>query len=173
MYKWLGVPLPWFIISLALMLLVVIWGLCYKRIENKKKFVFVALFVEYLFIVLCSTVLCRHTMKEHVMELVPYWFYKVFDIGNTDISPWDIFNNMLLMVPVGALLYGISPSIKWYKVLIIGLSCSLTIELLQYIFMKGFTQTDDILHNSMGCLIGWWIAKQIGLLFEKRRITES
>lgn len=77
------------------------------------------------------------------------------------------------MMPVGALLYVVFPAIEWYKVLIIGLSCSLSIELLQYLFMKGFTQTDDILHNSMGCLIGWWIAKQIGLLFEKKRITKS
>ena len=61
----------------------------------------------------------------------------------------------------GALLAGINPSIKWYKVLLIGLACSLAIEVMQYIFMRGVTQTDDLIHNTVSCMVGWLVGKGV------------
>ena len=42
---------------------------------------------------------------------------------------------------------------------LIGCSISLTIESLQFLFIKGFSEVDDVMHNTVGCLIGWFMVK--------------
>ena len=32
-------------------------------------------------------------------------------------------------------------------------------ELYPFLFMKGFAETDDVMHNAMGCVIGWLMVK--------------
>ena len=48
---------------------------------------------------------------------------------------------------------------SWLIVLLIGCSISITIEALQFCFMKGFSEVDDVMHNTVGCLIGWFMLK--------------
>lgn len=39
--------------------------------------------------------------------------------------------------------------------LLIGCSISTTIEVLQFCFMKGFSEMDDVMHNTLGCILGY------------------
>ena len=48
-------------------------------------------------------------------------------------------------------------SMTWLIVLLIGCSISVTIEALQFWFMKGFSEVDDVMHNTVGCLIGYGV----------------
>ena len=50
-------------------------------------------------------------------------------------------------------------SITWLVALLIGCSISVTIEALQFWFIKGFSELDDVMHNTVGCLIGWFMVK--------------
>ena len=43
---------------------------------------------------------------------------------------------------------------SWLVALLIGCSISITIEALQFCFMKSFSELDDVMHNTVGCLIG-------------------
>ena len=43
--------------------------------------------------------------------------------------------------------------------LLIGCSISISIEVLQFCFMKGSSELDDVMHNMVGCLIGWCMVK--------------
>lgn len=36
---------------------------------------------------------------------------------------------------------------------LIGCGISVTIEALQFFFMRGFSELDDVMHNTVGCLI--------------------
>ena len=38
---------------------------------------------------------------------------------------------------------------------VIGCSISTTIEVLQFCFMKGFSELDDVMHNTLGCILGY------------------
>ena len=38
--------------------------------------------------------------------------------------------------------------------LLIGAGISVSIEALQFVFMKGFSELDDVFHNTLGCVIG-------------------
>ena len=156
-----SIPIPVFLVSLAVLILVIVAGLHSRRVADKKQFVLWALLVEYLFLVICATVVFRPILPEHYLHLKPLWVYTDMAKSSHSEAVRDIIVNLLIFLPIGALLAGINPSIKWYKVLIIGFACSLAIEVLQYIFLKGVTQTDDLLHNTVSCLIGWGGAKGV------------
>lgn len=42
---------------------------------------------------------------------------------------------------------------SWLIVTIIGCGISVSIEALQFFFMRGFLELDDVKHNTVGCLI--------------------
>lgn len=46
-------------------------------------------------------------------------------------------------------------SMTWLIVLLIGCSISVTIEALQFCFMRGFSEVDDVMHNTLGCILGY------------------
>ena len=40
-----------------------------------------------------------------------------------------------------------------------GCGISVTIEALQFFFMRDFSEVDDVIHNTLGCLIGYILVK--------------
>ena len=50
-------------------------------------------------------------------------------------------------------------SMTWLIVLLIGCSISVTIEALQFCFMRGFSEVDDVMHNTVGCIVGYILVK--------------
>ena len=65
--------------------------------------------------------------------------------------------NVVVFVPVGILLGIVIQTIKWWQALLIGCGISICIEVLQFVTHRGFSEFDDVFHNSLGCLIGFWI----------------
>jgi len=50
-------------------------------------------------------------------------------------------------------------SMTWLFTLLIGCSISVTIELLQFFLMRGFSEVDDVMHNTVGCILGYIMVK--------------
>ncbi len=51
-----------------------------------------------------------------------------------------------------------------------GMCISASIEVLQFFFHRGFAETDDVMHNTLGCAIGFLIVaiiKGIWLLYKR------
>ncbi len=66
--------------------------------------------------------------------------------------------NVLMFIPYGVLIpVLISYCRKWYLCLAAGIISSLFIEVAQYVTYRGQAQTDDLLMNSAGMMIGWLI----------------
>ena len=61
--------------------------------------------------------------------------------------------NVLVFTPVGLALCLSFKKHRWL-VPLIGFGLSFTIELLQLLFLKGCTDVDDVIHNTLGCLVG-------------------
>ena len=76
----------------------------------------------------------------------------------------EVVMNVAVFVPIGVLLGQIFKGMVWWKVLIPGVCVSVIIELLQLILMRGLCETDDVLHNTLGCLIG------IGIVQSTRKV---
>lgn len=105
----------------------------------------------YLFFILCSTVLFRDKAEETHCFLTPFWSYSV--LYNRRIA--EIVLNVLMFIPIGVL---VSINVKKKGLLmILGIGCglSLTIELLQLITRRGVFNIDDVIHNTLGCAIGY------------------
>ena len=67
--------------------------------------------------------------------------------------------NVALFMPIGLLLCVAVSSMTWKKAMIIGSCLSAGIEIMQFVFKKGFAEFDDVFHNVIGCLIGFGIWK--------------
>ena len=112
------------------------------------------LLVEYLFLLLYLAVFVRNTQAEWTYKLSPFWSYQAIGEGRDDILV-QVVMNVLAFIPIGLLL-GTFKGMKWWQALLIGLCFSMLIELLQLVLKRGLTEIDDVVHNGVGCVIGYW-----------------
>lgn len=150
------------------------------------------LLIEYIFLLFCSTVIFRTTGATRQYDFHPFWSYDSPDLLIENIM------NVIVFIPVGMILgsllrvnYGsrlrvngswfkvkgsstseATKSMTWLIVLLIGCSISVTIEALQFCFMRGFSEVDDVMHNTVGSLIGWCMVKGSRLIVKYMRLTE-
>ena len=115
----------------------------------------------YVLFILYMTVMYRYSGKP-VVKLQLFWSYRQFfsDRG----LRYEILNNILLFMPMGAVLYRLYPK---KRILIIAVVLSCLIETWQYISGLGYVELDDVLSNGGGALIGFMICKV--LREDKRR----
>ena len=169
-YEWLNprIPVEYVLISFLVLSVAIVIGMLVMKGHWAKRFMLGALLAEYYFLLLCSTVICRASHGERHIELIPFWNY--LDIWNRVDYPADLIEvllNMALFVPIGLLLGGIG--FKTKKVLLSGICLSGIIEVSQFAFCKGLCETDDVMHNTLGCVIGYF---GFISLFKARRIFE-
>ena len=121
------------------------------------------LLVEYIFLRFCSTVIFRATGETRQYDFHPFWSYQAIQEGREDLLAENIMN-VVVFVPVGLLLGIAFKQMTWWKVLLIGCGISAVIEALQFFLMRGFSELDDVMHNTVGCLIGWLMVKGSGFM---------
>ena len=125
------------------------------------------LLVEYVFLIFCSTVIFRSIGAISQYDFHPFWSYKAIQDGRENLLAENIMN-VVVFVPVG-LLFGIAfKQVTWWKALMIGCSISVTIESLQFLFKRGFSEVDDVMHNTLGCLLGYGIMTILRIIFNTR-----
>ncbi len=82
--------------------------------------------------------------------------------------------NVVVFIPIGLLLGFVFKVQRWRIVLIVGVFISLSIEALQFSLKRGCTEFDDVMHNTLGCLIGYGLYASIRYGYEKiskRRVS--
>lgn len=140
-------------------------GFIAYRGQKMMKFVMGALAIEYYFLVLCSTVICRTAPVLKRVELKP--FYNYVDIWNgVDFKRtlMEVLLNVALFVPIGFLLGGMVHK-GFVIVLLIGCVLSIFIELLQLASGRGLCETNDVIHNTVGCIMGYAAAMVLKKLY--------
>lgn len=95
----------------------------------------------------------------------PFWSYTAIQHGRIDLIAENMMN-IVVFLPVGLLLGMAIKGIKWWQAILIGCCLSFIIEALQLIFKRGFAEVDDVIHNSLGCLIGFGLYKLVALLYK-------
>ena len=119
-----------------------------------------ALFIAYLVLVLCNTVICRETFSEYQYSLIPFWSYHASINGKSYLITENLLN-IVLFIPIGFFLGVLNRnknSHSWWTVLGVVLLISICIEFLQLVFKKGFCEFDDLFHNSLGGLLGYYLS---------------
>lgn len=156
-----GIPNIVLLLLMIVTTLVIVGGLLCWHVKNKMNYTLWVLVVEYGFVVLCSTVICREeiTCGFDRIQLTPFWTYMAVFNHTPGVSVWDIMLNIVLFLPLGLLIKLIYPSITFGKMIMIAFVCSLGIEVSQFLFCKGISQIDDVIHNTIGAAVGWGFAK--------------
>ena len=122
----------------------------------------------FIFVVLSSTILTRTSNKERMYKLMPFWSWKEVIRGNVKFLEENLLN-LILLFPFGLLLpFAFYRKISWYKALFVGLVFSFFIEINQLMLCRGTFEWDDIIHNSLGAMIGCIVANKIFERFLKK-----
>ena len=147
---------------LSVFCLGVVLFIAFKGVRTGFRWSSVLLLIEYIFLLFCSTVIFRPTGETRQFDFHPFWSYDRPELLVENIM------NVIVFIPVGMIL-GSLLRVKgsWAIALLIGCSISLTIESLQFWFTKGFSELDDVMHNTVGCLIGYEIYSLIRRVYEK------
>ncbi len=114
------------------------------------------LFVTYIFILAQLTIFFRPFGKIAEIEIIPFR-----RLGGLRYIVLYSLSNIIAFVPMGIFL----PQIGWKKktlldVLVMGFFCSVLIEAFQLILQCGVCQTEDLIMNTLGAGIGYWIYKK-------------
>lgn len=127
------------------------------------------LFIAYCLFIIHYTLMTRSPKASQTADLRLFWSYRDLlagkPSGKTDVI--QNINNILFFIPFGFLF----PMKKWWKVLLTAMFFSIAIEVAQYVFALGLCELDDVISNTMGALIGYWL--WIGLTRVMRTIDET
>ena len=117
-----------------------------------------SLLIPYLFLTIVATVITRSPSAEAQIMLEPFRTYRHY---YTDDFTWfEIRANVLLFIPIGFLLPMVIKKPVWLPP-IIGIGISVIIELIQLITHRGMCETDDVISNTIGFLIGFAVIRLI------------
>lgn len=136
---------------------------CYKRFSKMdicRAFIripFAAVLGFYFYLVLGVTILSRETGAVYILHLIPF---STWGSEPGYLVLW--VENILMTIPLGILLYILwSPFRKIGWSMLAGFLFSLSIECTQLFMRLGKFETDDIMNNVFGTLLGFLICKGI------------
>ena len=144
---------------LSVFCLGVVVFIAWKGFKTGLRYSAALLLVEYIFLLFCSTVIFRAKGETRQYDFHPFWSYDRPELLVENIM------NVVVFVPVGLLLGIAFKQVSWWKALLIGCEISVTIESLQFFFMRGFSEVDDVMHNTVGCVMGFLIASGFRHIF--------
>ncbi len=169
------VPVWVYVLLISILFISTISILLWKG--TKKGLVLIAwiFLIEYYFLVVCSTVFFRQFSERRPVELRLFWSYQYVLRGGHYLIYENIMN-VVVFVPIGCILCGLLPLSKWWVTVIVGISLSVMVELMQLGFHRGLCELDDVIHNAAGCLVGILVAcfiKVIAKYYERARIQRQ
>ena len=102
------------------------------------------LLIAYSFLIVADTILIRSSYVGQHFQPQIFWSYRRPDLR------MEIVGNILMFIPVGV--FG---GVLWrWKCVILAAGLSFAIELTQLISCRGLFEFDDIIHNTLGAVIG-------------------
>lgn len=113
---------------------------------------------EYVLLIYCSTVFFRKTVETVGYNYIPFWSYTAIQGGRSDLID-VVLMNVVVFVPIGLLLGLAFCRLKLWMVVMMGIGVSLPIEVLQFVFKRGYAEVDDVMHNTLGCLLGFMLVE--------------
>lgn len=121
---------------------------------GKKKYLFAA----YTIFIVWYTLLIREPRgAERVFKPELFWAIRAWIDNPTVVNKAEAVQyvqNILFFMPYGLLFPWKD---NWKRVFVTALVLSVFIELFQFIFNLGWCEVDDVISNTLGAMIGYWI----------------
>ena len=148
-----ALPAYWWLWLIVVAL--VVWLIDGRRVTPRP------LLAAYILFILMETIIGRKTGVGRV-ELVPFWSYSHPELR------MEIVLNYILFIPLGCLLYLCFGEKFGLRVVLAGFLISAMVELIQLLFNIGLFEFDDMIGNTVGCLIGAVVGK---IVRKKKKVT--
>jgi len=155
----LGIYIVLILILFLATLIIIIFGS--KKISDERRKIARVLFIEYFTLIYCATVFIREVANKQSFKTKPFWSYIVLYNGerHPDVLLPQMIMNVVIFIPLGFLLGAAFINTTWWKTVIVGGTASISIELIQLFTNRGTAEFDDVMHNTVGCLIGYGLYK--------------
>lgn len=124
-----------------------------KNLKGARIGVMTTLLIEYMFLILGSTVIYRIPGDTYMYKLTPFWSYVAIADGQKELIEENLLN-VALGIPFGFLLSFICTKNALLKSFLFGAAFSACIELSQLFFNRGLCEFDDLFHNTLGSVVG-------------------
>lgn len=146
-----------------IILFIIIWTVLEWLLSNQRGKI--CLGWRYVNIVLCvfslslivKMTLWGRTVGNREVELLP--FYTIYTIPYNNEAIRTMVMNVVLFFPLGLTMPVVlgrlkNVKCKWLLCIVIGFVISASVEIIQYYFCIGRAETDDVICNTLGCLLG-------------------
>ena len=145
-----------FSISCMYLVLIIDW-----KGNKSGRYIFRLLLAEYIFLLYCVTIFYRTEKDCYEFNYMPFWSY--------DHSSYEVQSvmNVMVFIPIGLLIGFSFRKLSWWKPVLTGCLLSVSIELLQLLSKRGFSELDDVIHNTLGCMIGSGIYGILRAVYER------
>lgn len=125
--------------------------------------------IGYIVFILIETIIGRQGTDEYKYKLLPFWSYLAL-IRGEGVNIWRcIYLNVLFFIPLGALLWFALKNRKWWKALLFSIVLSLCVEIAQLVLKRGLCEFDDVFHNALGGMIGFFVCGLVAKVWLKER----
>ena len=148
---------PTILLTLLLAVIIVTMICDYFKVSFRMRSIIGIIFVISWFAILLDlTIFIRDKTPSSQALLVPFWCIREAWQCRDPEDWYLVIGNIAIFVPFGVILSlffrrknGISMAI------VIGFVVSLFIECMQYVLHRGFFETDDLINNTLGCVLGY------------------
>ena len=169
-------------IGLAGLIVLIVGGiygfyLLYQKKQGKdihcsiKKLILSGMLIGYVIVVILATLTSRsHFSYEQKFSFELFSSYRMA-INHFQLREWrNIILNIIMGVPLGILLPCLFEKMRhWWLTYLSGLLFTLLIETTQLITHRGIFEMDDILNNTLGCMIGFGLFILSHTLYQKAK----
>lgn len=165
-------PLRVLLLSVSVLCCIIAFSCTLPSLRKYKKHIIkYSILIVYLWLVLCCTLIYREPKDDYCIELSPFWSYRhLIMYKEPAITPSELYLNVLLFVPCGFLLTSVFEKKQFVKTTLIGISFSVAIELIQLLTKRGLCETDDVIHNTLGCLMGYGLFQMLHVIYKRYAI---
>ena len=149
-------------------------------VDNHQK-IRLALFNAYCIFIIYYTLQPRTVGDSHRADLRLMWAYREMLTGHPEWKEDVGYNvkNILFFIPFGLWFpEGFKPPSvfkdkRWLLILSAGMLFSVIIEITQYITCRGLCETDDVLCNGLGSLLGYWLFIALRKMWHEHRVDKN
>lgn len=169
------------LVSISFFILLFIYKVIYKKFLNGKKevsmyqFVLSVILLGYLFLVFALTGLSRaDNFSNKIINL--NFLSAYLDVWYSwSLTPLLLLIlNILMLAPLGFLLPLISKRFDSVKnILLVAFTFTIFIEFFQLITHRGIFELDDLFHNTLGSMIGYFIVKVFIEIKELKKVSKN
>jgi glycopeptide antibiotics resistance protein len=132
-----------------------VFFLKWKGINQGLKYSIWLILAGYVVIVLCSTVFYRSHAQNAGLKFVPFWSYQSYFKGEDDSLLLENIMNVIVFFPIGLMLACVLTKNSFWKAALLACVISVSIEVMQFFTKNGFCEIDDVIHNTLGCVVGY------------------